>query len=552
MTVEQFINILPYSFAFCFSLSILIFTWIRWRVKAASQFGWFLFGQNLWLLALILRLTSTSLEVKLFWDKVEWLAAVIATISLPYFVSRYTQYKFKHENWILIPFMGIPLLFMIFLFTDPLHHLAYQSYALVQGSEFVELQVRNSLVANLMAVYCAISAVVNMVFLLGYSNRSSQLAKNQSFLIAFGVMLPIIGVVLSYLNIHLIPGRDAGPIAAVVGDLIIAWGLFRYSIFNIVPIAREHILENMEDMVLVLDAIDRVVVINKKGLTDLNQDSKQVLGRSVYEVLENLELPLDEFREPSNGTTEIYVKGTRGYYHYDVKSTLLKDKFGNYQGRIFVARDVTKYAELQWRLRELNENLEKRVAEQTKQLAESYETTLEGWAKALELRDKETEGHSRRVTEKTVELARRYGIDESQIEHIRRGAILHDIGKMAIPDEILREKRDLTVEDWEIIHKHPATAYELLKAIPFLKPAIDIPYCHHEHWDGSGYPRGLKGEEIPIAARLFSVVDVWDALLSNRTYSKAWEKEEVIEYIKGKSGKQFDPHVVEVFFKMER
>jgi putative nucleotidyltransferase with HDIG domain len=185
-------------------------------------------------------------------------------------------------------------------------------------------------------------------------------------------------------------------------------------------------------------------------------------------------------------------------------------------------------------------------------LAESYDTTLEGWGKALELRDKETEGHSRRVTKKTVQLALALGIPEDKIDHIRRGAILHDIGKMSIPDDILRKSSSLKDDERKIVEQHPLTAYHLLEDIPYLRQAIEIPYCHHERWDGTGYPRGLKGEEIPLAARIFTVIDVWDALLSDRSYSKAWPMDNVIQYIQDKSGIHFDPRIVDVFLELVR
>ncbi|MEP7137414.1 MAG: PAS domain S-box protein, partial [Chloroflexota bacterium] len=183
-------------------------------------------------------------------------------------------------------------------------------------------------------------------------------------------------------------------------------------------------------------------------------------------------------------------------------------------------------------------------------LAEAYDTTLEGWAKALELRDKETEGHSRRVTETTLVVARSMGFNEEALVHIRRGSILHDIGKMGIPDDILRKAGPLTEEERQIVLKHPNTAYDLLKQIPYLEQALEIPYSHHEKWDGTGYPRGLKGEEIPLSARIFAVVDVWDALTSNRPYRKAWDREEVIQYVIDDSGKHFDPHVVDIFLAL--
>jgi PAS domain S-box-containing protein len=183
-------------------------------------------------------------------------------------------------------------------------------------------------------------------------------------------------------------------------------------------------------------------------------------------------------------------------------------------------------------------------------LAEAYDTTLEGWAKALELRDKETEGHSRRVTETTLTVARAMGFSEAELVHIRRGSILHDIGKMGIPDDILRKNGPLTEDERAIVFKHPITAYELLQPIAYLEPALDIPYCHHEKWDGTGYPRRLKGEEIPLAARIFAVVDVWDALRSDRPYREAWSRKKVTEYLLNDSGKHFDPKVIDVFLKM--
>ncbi len=186
------------------------------------------------------------------------------------------------------------------------------------------------------------------------------------------------------------------------------------------------------------------------------------------------------------------------------------------------------------------------------QLTIAYDATLEGWSGALDLRDEETEGHARRVTEASIQLARALGMGGEKLVHLRRGALLHDIGKMGIPDSILRKPGPLTDEEWTIMRRHPVYAYELLAPITFLRPALDIPYCHHERWDGTGYPRGLKGEEIPIAARIFAVVDVWDALLSDRPYRPRMPREKVLEYIESQAGTHFDPDVVREFLRLER
>ena len=184
------------------------------------------------------------------------------------------------------------------------------------------------------------------------------------------------------------------------------------------------------------------------------------------------------------------------------------------------------------------------------ELIRAYDATIEGWARALELRDMETEGHSRRVVELTLDLAIKMGVEESQLAHIRQGALLHDIGKMGVPDSILQKAGALTEDEWELIHQHPVYANKWLEPIAYLKSARDIPYCHHEKWDGTGYPRGLKGEEIPLAARIFAVVDVWDALRSDRPYRSKWSKEKTQAYILEQAGKHFDPEVVDAFLSM--
>jgi PAS domain S-box-containing protein/putative nucleotidyltransferase with HDIG domain len=184
------------------------------------------------------------------------------------------------------------------------------------------------------------------------------------------------------------------------------------------------------------------------------------------------------------------------------------------------------------------------------ELTIAYDRTLEGWIKALELRSHETEQHTRRVTQLTIKIARAMGIHDERLTHFWRGALLHDIGKMAIPDSILKKPKGLDSKEWEEMRKHPVYAHQFLSPIPYLKPALEIPYCHHERWDGSGYPRGLKAEEIPLGARIFAVIDVWDALLSDRPYRQAWPRERVLQYISDESGKLFDPNVVKLFLSL--
>jgi len=197
-------------------------------------------------------------------------------------------------------------------------------------------------------------------------------------------------------------------------------------------------------------------------------------------------------------------------------------------------------------------DLYEQTSTQAHELKQAYDATLEGWAHALELRDKETQGHSLRIANMTIKLAKRMGYKDEDLENVRRGALLHDIGKMGVPDTILLKPGSLTEEEWVSMRKHPEYAREMLIDLPYFKDAIDIPYCHHEWWDGTGYPRGLKSTEIPLVSRIFAIVDAWDALISDRPYRKAWTKRDALSHIIDQSGNHFDPEVVNAFVQMLR
>lgn len=198
------------------------------------------------------------------------------------------------------------------------------------------------------------------------------------------------------------------------------------------------------------------------------------------------------------------------------------------------------------RLAELTER-ERLLDGQVRELAAAYEATIEGWVRALDLRDGETEGHSRRVADLSVALADRMGVCGGQLDHIRRGALLHDVGKMGLPDAVLLKPGPLTPEEEEVVRRHPDYAVAMLRDIPYLRPALDIPWAHHERWDGSGYPRGLAGKAIPFPARLFAVVDVFDAMYSDRAYRRGMPLGSVVDFLRSQAGTLFDPEVVPHF-----
>jgi PAS domain S-box-containing protein len=248
-------------------------------------------------------------------------------------------------------------------------------------------------------------------------------------------------------------------------------------------------------------------------------------------------------------TLQNYRKDGTPFWNELVLSPVL-DANGTLTHFIGVQTDITRRRQAEDDLVRANAVLEQRVRERTRELEHAYDATLEGWVKALDIRDHETQGHTQRVTQMALRLAEAVGMGEEERLHVRRGALMHDIGKVGIPDRVLLKPGKLDDEEWEIMRRHAAYAYEWLFPIEYLAPALAIPYCHHEKWDGTGYPCGLKGEEIPLAARLFALVDVWDALSSDRPYRKAWPPEQVMEHLRSLGGTHFDPQILEVFLKI--
>lgn len=550
MTRSELIYLLPNFFSLALSLGVLYHTWRRRKAKGATTFAWYIAAQTLWIFGFIIELITPDLYGKIFWDGLQWLAAVSITVIFPVFVVQFTEYQLTKPRRIFVLLMIIPVVFILTLTTDSYHHLIYPDPYLAFGFPFSELLYDYTWAVIGFAIYSYMIMFWGLGLLIRRFFRLHSLYRTQLAIIILGFAIPIVGTILTLFDIHLAPQRDIAPLTNAIANIIISWGLLRYRIFDIAPMGRDRLFEAMVDPVVFLDNQHLVVDINTAMLTLLDMKASNVIGQPAKLVFADSPIPIKLYTHVSyaRAETTFEVRGKSVYYELTVWP--IYDSNKNMMGRIYIAHDITALKELERELRNLNAELEDRVRERTHQLAEAYDTTLEGWAKALELRDKETEGHSRRVTETTVAVARALGIPEDEVEYIRRGAILHDIGKMGIPDEILRKEGPLTDEEREIIRRHPDTSYELLRQIPFLKDALDIPYCHHEKWDGSGYPRGLQKFEIPLSARIFAVADVWDALSSDRPYRLAMSRGQSIQYLISESGKHFDPHVVNTFLRL--
>jgi len=551
-------KIFPYIIGLIIPMGVCVIAFRHRHINGARQYGWYMLARSVWDLGLLMEVLNVTFQGKNFWLTVEAISAPVTLISAISFLLAYSESKPKKFGLVWGLLTLPPTLFLLIAITNSWHGLLFQNPHLDPASSLSLLHVELAPVAWVVLFYTSLVMLIYIGILSGKFIHGQSIYRSQVFIVMVGMLTDIFGIwmALSFNQRNLISP------AAALGNLIVAWGLFRFRLFDLRPIARDAFFEKMTDLVIVLDAEDRIVDINPSALTELGLTSSDAIGKNVS-ILSNTISDwsdlVDAFREPVNKNIEFAFEREEDYFHFDVQASVMTDRHGNYAGRIFIARDVTAGARMHWQLKVLNEelqalnqDLENRVQIRTEELREAYDTTLQGWARALELRDKETEGHSQRVINMTMKLAHALDVPKSQLENIRRGALLHDIGKMAIPDEILRKEGTLTREEREIVSMHPVIAYRLLSPIKFLEKALEIPYCHHEKWDGSGYPRGLKGEEIPFSARIFSVVDVWDAIQSNRIYRKAWPKSKARAYMKKEASGCFDPNIVDVFLDLEQ
>ena len=316
------------------------------------------------------------------------------------------------------------------------------------------------------------------------------------------------------------------------------------------------ILRSALDCIITIDQSGRVMEWNPAAEKTFGYSRETAVGREMAELIVPLALRAAHRRgmahylatgEGSVLNTRIEIRAMRSDgAEFPVELAILPIALEGETLFTATLRDITGRKEAEQQIYDLHAEL--RLAYE--RTLNAYDATIAGWSRALDYRDHETEGHSHRVTELTLRLARAFGVGEDEMVHVRRGALLHDIGKMAVPDSVLLKPGPLDDSEWEVMRRHPAYAHEMLAPIAFLRPALDIPRCHHEKWDGTGYPQCLQGEQIPLAARLFAVVDVWDALRSDRPYRKAWDRGRVLDHIRGLSGTHFDPQVVRAFLAL--
>ena len=550
MTRDEVLYLIPYFASLAISIIVLAYTWSRRNAQGALAFAWYGLGQVLWIAGFIFELLSRDINNKIFWDGFQWFAGFLFVIALPVFAIQYTEYKIPNSRLLFRLSFIVPILFLVCLLSDQTYHLIYANARLTTDLPFAELVYGFTPAIYGYSIYIYAITIWGIYTIIHRATHPHQLYQAQAIIITLGFLIPIIGTVFNLFNIHIDPQRDATPFTVTIGILFVAWGLFRFRIFNVVSIARDKVFDAMVEPVVILDNQNNIVDVNFSMLSLLGKTSTEVVGASAKDVFADFPIPIKLYTHVSYARADATFELGGLTIHYELTVWPLYNSNKEITGRVYISHDITAMKELEKELRNLNAELEDRVQARTLELAEAYDTTLEGWARALEMRDKETEGHSRRVTEITLKVAIAMGIDSDHLEQIRRGALLHDIGKMSIPDEILHKPDKLTDEEREIIQQHPTTAYNLLAPIRFLKKALDIPYCHHEKWDGTGYPQGLKEHAIPMSARIFAVADVWDAVTSDRTYNDAWSRGKTIDYFVKQSGSHFDPRVVNILLEL--
>lgn len=550
MNTVEILHLLPYLASLGLSLVALLYAWSRHGTQGTQAFIWYAGGQSLWIFAFILEVLPWSLQGKIFWHDVQWLGELISVVAFPVFAAQYSEYHLRNSRLLFQLSLIVPILFVLLLVTDNLHHLIYTNPHARVESFFVELEYEKTPIYYAISVYRYLIAFTGVTFLVQRFRLSHILFRTQITVILIGFLIPIIGNFLNLANLHFPYELDIHPIAIALGSLVMSWGLYRFRIFDIVPVGRDKVFEDMLDPVVILGNDNLVVDINHSMLDLLGRNVNEVIGQPAKQIFADFSIPIRLYLHVTYARAESEFELNSNTVHYELTVSPLYNHDRKMVGRIFILHDITAQKELEHNLRKLNLELENRVRARTEDLSAAYDYTLEGWAKALEFRDEETEGHSRRVTEMTLKVARALDIPNDDLIHIHRGALLHDIGKMAVPDNILRKQGSLTDEELAIIRKHPEIAYQLLAPIPYLQKALEIPYSHHEKWDGTGYPQGLKNRAIPLSARIFAVADVWDALSSNRPYNKAWPREKIIQYLIDETGKHFDPQIVNTFLEL--
>jgi len=378
--LNKVLFLIPYILSLVITIGVLVYTWRHRSVRGARAYVWYVIGQALWVFGYIIELVSQRLNAKIFWDQFQYIAGLIILVAFPIFVIQYTETTLHRPGLLLSLSLIVPISFIGFLLTESFHHILYPSPHLDYTYIFSELRYDFSWLVYVYAIYSYLVSLFGLVFLIRRFINPQHLYRSQVLTIAIGFAIPLVFSILTTAGVDFMPFRDVSPISFAAGNIIVSWGLFRYKLFDTIPIARDLVMENLDDLVIVLDMQDRIVDVNPIALKSLGLELTQVIGQPAETVFERFPEVLDKFVQPENIHTQISLNLPTGEFHFDVKSTLLYDKNDRYIGRVFVANEVTEYVELQKKLQKLNTELEVRVANRTEallEIAERYRAVVE-------------------------------------------------------------------------------------------------------------------------------------------------------------------------------
>ncbi|HBY09189.1 MAG TPA: hypothetical protein DEH22_15955 [Chloroflexi bacterium] len=403
--MDKLLFLLPYWISLAITASIFLYAYRYRHAQGMKAYLGYVAGQLLWGVGYIFELISPTLRGKLFWDSFQWIPVFMIAIAFLVFAIQFTQIKIKWQKFGLGLLLVISFVFLGILLTDPYHHLIYTDPYLDQSVIFSDLKYKFTGTVYVIGLYSYLASLVGLGFLLSRLFRPNNLYRRQILVIALGFFIPVGVSVLTLVGVELKPFRDISPITFAIGNLVIAWGLFHYKLFDVVPIARDLVLENLEDLVFVLDIQDRIVDLNAKAIAALNVETSRIIGQPATMVFGKVPEVLESFSKRENLSAKITLPISGKIHHFEVKSTLLTEKNGRFIGRAFIASDVTEYVELQEKLEILNEELEDRVARRTRELQESgarYRALFEQNHNAIFVLD--LQGHHLDVNQRAADL----------------------------------------------------------------------------------------------------------------------------------------------------
>ena len=560
--------LLPYMIAALFPLWLALFVHRRNRAPVGQTFFALLFAQALWSSASLFEIISSSLTGKIFFDDLQYLAVGLVAVLALSFSHRYEGIWFKGGRitwWLLFIF---PAIVFIFAVTSPLHGSHRADASLDAAVPFGELLYTFTLPMLLLLIPVYFISLLGIFRLFLHALRTRGYRRMGALCAGAGLMLPLVGTVLTIARIRIHGRFESSSLWLVAGDLLIALGIFRFRMAGVLPAARQNIVENLRDPVIVIDQDGIVVDHNEAFSMVMGLPFQNFNGSQVSVILSSKLSACLELLASTSHETELTLDSEGEEFNYSVR---IFPVFRHENARIMVFRDITalKHAERTLRLLsfELEKKVEDRVLEleaEVKQRRRSEERLTElntemvntrkeimmTLAEVVENRGQETARHVARVSEYCRVIGRAYGLSDHEVELLANAASMHDIGKIGLPDSILNIQGNLSPEEVLIMRSHTLIGEEILRKSDdtLLVSASRIALEHHENWDGSGYPDGKKGLGISLGARITSVSDVFDSLAASRSYRKGWEIDDILQYFRTQRGILFDPALVDILF----